>query len=71
MSSEFSEDELFDFLLSSATKSNFRRFQSVELEDYFRKRIQDWRKIRGKKEQGDGQKQSEIMVGSESDGFQL
>ena len=76
VSSEFSEDELFDFLLSSATKSNFRRFQSVELEDYYRKRIQGWKKIRGKKEQGDkekgdGQKQSEIMVGSESDGFQL
>ena len=76
VSSEFSEDELFDFLLSSATKSNFRRFQSVELEDYYRKRIQGWKKIRGKKEQGDkekgdGQKQSEIIVGSESDVFQL
>ena len=50
-------------------KTNTDFFQSVELEDYFRKRIQDWRKIRGKKEQGDkekgdGQKQSEIMVGS-------
>ena len=39
---EHSPEELFDFLLQSATTANFRRFQSTELEDYFIKRIKGW-----------------------------
>lgn len=55
VSSEYKEDELFEFLMQSATESNFRRFQSIELEDYFTKRVKGWKTIdarqqaRGKK----------------------
>ena len=74
ISSEFSEDELFNFLLSSATQANFRRFQSIELEDFFKKRIQNWKKIQ---EKNDREKQaydkniSGIIVDLDSDDFQL
>ena len=37
-----SEVELYNFLLQSATEANFRRFQSLELESYFFKRIKGW-----------------------------
>lgn len=40
---EHTPEELFDFLLQSATKPNFRRFQSMELEDYFLKRVNVWK----------------------------
>ena len=39
---ENTPEELFDFLLKSATPANFRRFQSLELEDIFLKRVSDW-----------------------------
>lgn len=45
VSSEYKEDELFEFLMQSATESNFRRFQSIELEDYFTKRVKGWKTI--------------------------
>lgn len=40
---ENTPEELFDFLMKSATKANFRRFQSIELENIFIKRVTNWR----------------------------
>lgn len=42
---KYDSDELFQFLMKSATESNFRRFQSPELEDYFMKRIENWKTL--------------------------
>lgn len=42
---EFSTEQLFSFLLDSATKANFRRFQSGELEQRFYERIGDWQDV--------------------------
>lgn len=39
---ENTKEELLDFLLKSATKANFRRFQSLELEEIFLKRVESW-----------------------------
>lgn len=39
----FTSDELFNFLMQSATKANFRRFHSIELEKYFFSRIKRWK----------------------------
>lgn len=41
----FSKEQLFSFLLDSATKANFRRFQTEELEQRFYDRISDWQGI--------------------------
>lgn len=38
------KEELLDFLLKSATKANFRRFQSMELEKIFLNRIEGWKR---------------------------
>lgn len=38
------KEELLDFLLKSATKANFRRFQSIELEKIFLNRIEGWKR---------------------------
>lgn len=48
--SEYSSEELFGFLLNSATKSNFRRFQSVDLEQYFLDKVQSWEKLKEKQQ---------------------
>ena len=45
VASEHTPEELYDFLMQSATKANFRRFQSMELEDYFLTRVKNWRNI--------------------------
>ena len=45
VASEHTPEELYDFLMQSATKANFRRFQSMELEDYFLTRVKSWRNI--------------------------
>lgn len=50
ISTEYAEEELFAFLLNSATEANFRRFQSIELEEIFKKKISEWKSIRTKKE---------------------
>ena len=42
IATNYTPEELFDFLLQSATSANFRRFQSIELEEYFIKRIKEW-----------------------------
>lgn len=39
------KEELLDFLLKSATKANFRRFQSMELEKIFLNRIESWKRL--------------------------
>lgn len=41
---ENTKEELLDFLLKSATKANFRRFQSLELEEIFLKKVESWGK---------------------------
>lgn len=41
--SENTPEELHDFLMQSATSANFRRFQSLELEDIFMHRISTWK----------------------------
>lgn len=50
--SEHIPEELFDFLLQSANKANFRRFQSIELEDIFMQKVAEWQAMKEKK-QGD------------------
>ena len=44
---DFTQEELLDFLLNSASEANRRRFDSLELEDYFFKRIEIWKQLRG------------------------
>lgn len=39
---ENTPEELFDFLMQSATPANFRRFQEQELEEIFYKRVANW-----------------------------
>jgi hypothetical protein len=41
---QFESNELFEFLLASATQANFRRFQTPELEKIFLKKINNWEK---------------------------
>lgn len=48
--SEYTPEQLFEILLASATKANFRRFQSVELEECFIKKVEEWKKLRNKNE---------------------
>lgn len=60
VSSEYNEDELFEFLMQSATESNFRRFQSIELEDYFTKRVKGW-KTRDERQQVSAKKKQEYI----------
>ncbi len=43
---EHTPEELFSFLLDSATKPNFRRFQSIELEKCFMSKVAKWKEIR-------------------------
>lgn len=45
----FSNKELFELLMKSANKSAFKRFQQVELEEYFHKKMDRWSKIKDKK----------------------
>ena len=40
---ENKNEELLDYLFKSATPSNLRRFQTLELENYFNKKINNWR----------------------------
>lgn len=42
IATNYTTEELFNFLLQSATTANFRRFQSMHLEDYFFKRVEGW-----------------------------
>ena len=42
IATNYTPEELFDFLLQSATPANFRRFQSMHLENYFFKRVESW-----------------------------
>ena len=44
VSSDFTNDELFKFLYSSATDANKRRFESKSLKKIFNERIEPWRK---------------------------
>ena len=46
---KYTTDELFEFLLSSATEANRRRFQTPELRVYFKKKIEAWKNIEPKK----------------------
>ena len=46
--------------MQSATESNFRRFQSIELEDYFTKRVKGW-KTRGERQQVSAKKKQEYI----------
>ena len=43
---EHTSTELFDFLMQSANKATFRRFQSMELEERFLKRVEEWKLIK-------------------------
>lgn len=54
---ENTKEELLDFLLKSATKANFRRFQSLELEEIFLKKVESW----GKPERGSIQRIKESL----------
>ena len=54
----YTPEELFEFLISSASPSNVRRFVAPELKEYFMKRIDSWKKIEIKTPDfpGDGEK---------------
>ncbi len=54
---ENTKEELLDFLLKSATNANFRRFQSLELEEIFLKKVEGW----GKNQKGNIPKIKEIL----------
>ena len=47
---ENSPEELYKILLDSATKANFRRLQSIELEKCFEKRVANWQELAKKEE---------------------
>lgn len=49
VSNSYTAKELFEFLMQSATQANFRRFQSIELEDYFLERVKRWQKLNARK----------------------
>ena len=42
---EHSADELFNMLIASATEANARRFETPELEGYFRKKVEFWKNL--------------------------
>lgn len=42
VATKYTPNELFDFFLQSTTNSTFRRFQSIELEELFLKRVKGW-----------------------------
>ena len=46
---EYTPEQLFAFLLHSATPANFRRFQSAELKDCFIKKVKGWSEVREEK----------------------
>lgn len=48
IANEHTPEELFDFLLKSATDANFRRFQSHDLEKIFYERISTWKSLKNK-----------------------
>lgn len=62
VSSEYKEEELFKFLMQSATESNFRRFQSMELGDYFTKRVKEWKTIDARQQLRGEKKQEYIKL---------
>lgn len=49
IANQYSEDELFEFLINSATPANARRFETPELKEYFMKRVKGWKNIELKK----------------------
>lgn len=48
VSKQFSIDELLEFLWMSAKESTFRRFQNLDVEENFRKRVNSWNTERAK-----------------------
>lgn len=65
--SEYSPEELFSFLMAAATKPNFRRFHSLELEKHFLDRVKGWNRIGTAKREIDGKlkKETEISDGDD------
>lgn len=51
VANEYTPEELFKFLLNSATSANFRRFQSLELEEFFHNKVNEWKKLKINDEQ--------------------
>lgn len=49
VANQYTVEELFDFLINSATEANVRRFEAKELKEYFRKRVKGWKNIEIKK----------------------
>ena len=45
IANQYTADELFEFLINSATPANVRRFESPELKTYFMKKIRSWKNI--------------------------
>ena len=45
IANQYTAEELFDFLVNSATPANARRFESPELKKYFMKKIKSWKNI--------------------------
>lgn len=53
VATSFTKEELFRFLLDSATESNRRRFDLLELEELFFEKIEDWQQDRKSNKHGD------------------
>lgn len=73
VASEYTAEELFDFLMQSANKATFRRFQSMELEKNFFKRVEGWQETKGTNQAISNskicEKQNNISIAD--DGFQI
>ena len=57
--SDYTKAELFKIFMQSTTKSNFRRFQSIELEDNFLKRIEGWESLKEKSKENENSEEKQ------------
>ena len=65
--SEHTPPELFNFLLQSANKASFRRFQSIKLENIFLQKIAEWQAMKGEKQGGSALEMSGEIKGISTD----
>ena len=64
VATEHTPQELFEFLMQSATEANFRRFHNAELEDTFLKKMASWQTIKSAQESTEKAEQGSAVLGS-------
>lgn len=69
VANEHKPEELFDFLMDSATKPNFRRFQSLELEKMFFYRVNRWNSVVENKQGKKDRIQEELKMSNIDDEY--